>query len=156
MGASCAVRSRRLCHRASYDVQLTCCAIAPFAERACSQILDAPKLRDDFYMNVLDWSSQNLLAVGLGDSVYLWNAVNNNVRSLFWAHASLSCAACQIIPRKFAVSHSACLARQLPSLRCPLLLLSLWTVHCLLARPFPHGCVAGPLLPRVESAEVAI
>lgn len=86
----CAIALRRLCHRASYDARITCCTTAPSARRACSQILDAPKLRDDFYMNVLDWSSQNLLAVGLGDSVYLWNAVNNNVRSLLWAHASLA------------------------------------------------------------------
>ena len=49
-------------------------------------------------MNVLDWSSQNLLAVGLGDSVYLWNAVNNNVCPLVWARATLPIAACQVAP----------------------------------------------------------
>ena len=33
-----------------------------------------PKLPDDFYMNLMDWSTQNLLSVAIGRSVYLWNA----------------------------------------------------------------------------------
>ncbi len=37
------------------------------------RILDAPSLIDDYYLNLIDWSSQNLLAVALGNSVYLWN-----------------------------------------------------------------------------------
>ena len=43
------------------------------------KILDAPALQDDFYLNLLDWSSSNLLAVGLGSSVYLWRASNGVV-----------------------------------------------------------------------------
>ena len=42
--------------------------------KAPFKVLDAPELQDDFYLNLLDWSSQNLLAVGLGSAVYLWNA----------------------------------------------------------------------------------
>lgn len=38
------------------------------------KVLDAPDLQDDYYLNLLDWSSQNVLAVGLGTAVYLWNA----------------------------------------------------------------------------------
>lgn len=34
-------------------------------------ILDAPDLLDDYYLNLLDWSSSGL-AVALGDSVYSW------------------------------------------------------------------------------------
>lgn len=30
------------------------------------QVLDAPALQDDFYLNLVDWSAQNVLAVGLG------------------------------------------------------------------------------------------
>ena len=37
-------------------------------------MLDAPALYDDFYLNLVDWSASNLLAVGLSNSVYLWNA----------------------------------------------------------------------------------
>lgn len=44
-----------------------------------SQVLDAPSLQDDFYLNVVDWSSQNVLAVGLGTCVYLWSASNSKV-----------------------------------------------------------------------------
>ena len=54
--------------------------LAGSTDGAHSQILDAPKLPDDFYMNLIDWSAQNMLAVGLGSSVFLWNAVNSNVR----------------------------------------------------------------------------
>jgi hypothetical protein len=37
------------------------------------RILDAPQLIDDYYLNLIDWSSENILAVCLGTSVYLWN-----------------------------------------------------------------------------------
>ncbi|KAF9431747.1 substrate-specific activator of APC-dependent proteolysis [Entomortierella beljakovae] len=54
------------------------------------KILDAPELRiaalipqkDDFYLNLVDWSSQNVLGVGLGNSVYLWSALNSKVTQL--------------------------------------------------------------------------
>lgn len=38
------------------------------------KVLDAPELQDDFYLNLLDWSSLNMLSVGLGPAVYLWSA----------------------------------------------------------------------------------
>ena len=43
------------------------------------QVLDAPSLQDDFYLNQVDWSSQNVLAVGLGTCVYLWSASKSKV-----------------------------------------------------------------------------
>ncbi|KPP71414.1 cell division cycle protein 20-like [Scleropages formosus] len=43
------------------------------------RILDAPDLRNDFYLNLLDWSSQNLLAVALHNNVYLWNATHGDI-----------------------------------------------------------------------------
>ncbi|KAK7300735.1 hypothetical protein RJT34_11584 [Clitoria ternatea] len=46
------------------------------------KVLDAPSLQDDFYLNLVDWSSQNVLAVGLGTCVYLWNASNSKVAKL--------------------------------------------------------------------------
>lgn len=46
------------------------------------RILDAPKMVDDFYLNLLDWSSQNVLAVALYDSVYLWDANNGSITEL--------------------------------------------------------------------------
>ncbi|GJN16596.1 hypothetical protein PR202_gb03599 [Eleusine coracana subsp. coracana] len=46
------------------------------------KVLDAPSLMDDFYLNLVDWSSQNMLAVGLGTCVYLWSASNSKVTKL--------------------------------------------------------------------------
>lgn len=43
------------------------------------KILDAPGLKDDFYLNLLHWSSSNLLAVGLENTVYIWNATSGSV-----------------------------------------------------------------------------
>ncbi|XP_057491372.1 protein FIZZY-RELATED 3-like [Actinidia eriantha] len=45
-------------------------------------VLDAPSLQDDFYLNLVDWSSQNVLAVGLGTCVYLWTATTSKVTKL--------------------------------------------------------------------------
>lgn len=35
--------------------------------------LDAPNMNDEYYYNVVDWSQKNSVAVGLGDTVYLWD-----------------------------------------------------------------------------------
>ncbi|KAM3866300.1 cell division cycle protein 20 homolog [Diretmus argenteus] len=43
------------------------------------RILDAPELRNDFYLNLLDWSSRNMLAVALHNSVYLWDATQGDI-----------------------------------------------------------------------------
>eukprot|EP00537_Pseudo-nitzschia_pungens_P000966 CAMPEP_0172361334 /NCGR_PEP_ID=MMETSP1060-20121228/5184_1 /TAXON_ID=37318 /ORGANISM="Pseudo-nitzschia pungens, Strain cf. cingulata" /LENGTH=858 /DNA_ID=CAMNT_0013083563 /DNA_START=509 /DNA_END=3088 /DNA_ORIENTATION=- len=46
------------------------------------KVLDAPALQDDFYLNLVDWSTQNVLAVGLGHCVYLWSACTSKVTKL--------------------------------------------------------------------------
>lgn len=46
------------------------------------RVLDAPGLIDDYYLNLLDWSSQNVIGVALQSSVYLWNARNKDVKKL--------------------------------------------------------------------------
>uniref|UniRef100_A0A674N1L8 Cell division cycle 20 homolog n=1 Tax=Takifugu rubripes TaxID=31033 RepID=A0A674N1L8_TAKRU len=43
------------------------------------RILDAPELRNDFYLNLLDWSSRNFLAVALHNNVYLWDATRGDI-----------------------------------------------------------------------------
>ena len=45
------------------------------------KVLDAPELQDDFYLNLVDWSSTNILSVGLGTCVYLWSACTSQVRA---------------------------------------------------------------------------
>eukprot|EP01017_Pseudomicrothorax_dubius_P040893 TRINITY_DN6485_c0_g1_i4.p1 TRINITY_DN6485_c0_g1~~TRINITY_DN6485_c0_g1_i4.p1 ORF type:complete len:434 (+),score=70.69 TRINITY_DN6485_c0_g1_i4:379-1680(+) len=46
------------------------------------KILDAPDMVDDYYLNLLDWGENQLLAVCLGRSVYLWNAANGEIHHL--------------------------------------------------------------------------
>eukprot|EP00966_Prymnesium_polylepis_P046934 1087633-Prymnesium_polylepis.1 len=50
--------------------------------QAPERILDAPELLDDYYLNLLDWSSNNTLGVALGDSIYLWNANDGSIQQL--------------------------------------------------------------------------
>lgn len=46
------------------------------------RILDAPEILDDYYLNLLDFSSSGLLAVCLGGHVYLWNASTGEIQQL--------------------------------------------------------------------------
>ena len=41
------------------------------------KVLDAPNLQDDFYLNLIDWSSKNQIAVGLDSSLYIWSACSS-------------------------------------------------------------------------------
>ena len=45
------------------------------------KVLDAPKLVDDFYLNLVDWGSHEMVAVCLARNVYLWNAYTSKVKS---------------------------------------------------------------------------
>uniref|UniRef100_H3G782 CDC20/Fizzy WD40 domain-containing protein n=2 Tax=Phytophthora ramorum TaxID=164328 RepID=H3G782_PHYRM len=46
------------------------------------KVLDAPSLQDDFYLNLVDWSATNVVAVGLSSCVYLWSACTSKVTML--------------------------------------------------------------------------
>ncbi len=43
------------------------------------RLLEAPCLLDDYYLNLVCWSNTNLIGVGLEDSVYFFNFLNNKV-----------------------------------------------------------------------------
>ncbi|KAI7889821.1 WD40-repeat-containing domain protein [Mucor mucedo] len=45
-------------------------------------VLDAPLMKDDFYLNLLSWSKKNVVAIGLDTVVYLWNADNEDITVL--------------------------------------------------------------------------
>lgn len=47
------------------------------------QVLDAPALVEDFYVNILAWSPQNVLAIGLGTDLYIYNCITSQVSALF-------------------------------------------------------------------------
>lgn len=55
---------------------------ARFVCRTPYRVLDAPELADDFYLNLVDWSSTNILGVGLSQAVYLWTAHTAKVEKL--------------------------------------------------------------------------
>lgn len=46
------------------------------------KVLDAPDLQDDFYLNLVDWGSTNVLGVGLANSVYMWHSQSGRVTRL--------------------------------------------------------------------------
>ena len=46
------------------------------------KVLDAPSLQDDYYLNLVDWSHNNVLSVALGSSVYMWSAHTAKVSRL--------------------------------------------------------------------------
>jgi len=46
------------------------------------RILDAPDILDDYYLNLLHWSSTNMLAVSLAGRVYVWNADTGSIDML--------------------------------------------------------------------------
>ncbi len=41
------------------------------------KVLDAPNLQDDFYLNLLDWSDNNQIAVALDSSLYVWSGCSS-------------------------------------------------------------------------------
>ncbi|KAK2743789.1 ubiquitin-protein transferase activating protein [Myotisia sp. PD_48] len=51
-------------------------------QTAPDRVLDAPGLVDDYYLNLLDWSSGNQVAIGLERNVYVWSAESGGVSCL--------------------------------------------------------------------------
>lgn len=49
---------------------------------APTRVLDAPDFVDDYYLNLISWSRDNILAVALGQCVYLWNAASGDIQHL--------------------------------------------------------------------------
>ena len=64
-----------------------------------TKVLDCPGLINDYYLNLLHWSSRGVLAIALGSEIYLWNqetaaidslpadsTTNGEVTSVRWTH----------------------------------------------------------------------
>jgi len=49
---------------------------------APTRILDAPDMLDDYYLNLLSWSPNNVLGVALSQCVYLWDASTGGIKEL--------------------------------------------------------------------------
>ncbi|KAJ2660323.1 substrate-specific activator of APC-dependent proteolysis [Coemansia sp. RSA 1200] len=46
------------------------------------KVLDAPGICDDYYLNLMDWSSTNQVAVALASEVYVWDAQSSQTNRL--------------------------------------------------------------------------
>jgi cell division cycle protein 20 (cofactor of APC complex) len=46
---------------------------------APERVLDAPGIVEDYYLNFVDWSSENVVGVGLAESTYIWQADQGTV-----------------------------------------------------------------------------
>lgn len=53
-----------------------------FIDPTPERTLDAPMMLDDYYLNLLSWSSRNQLAVALGQRLYVWDPVTSNIELL--------------------------------------------------------------------------
>ena len=53
-----------------------------------TRILDAPNIKNDYYLNVMDWGKNNILAIALGSELYLWNSENGGVQKLLQVGAN--------------------------------------------------------------------
>jgi len=40
-------------------------------------------LKDDFYLNLVDWSESNHIGVGLQSSLYIWSGCSTKVQKLY-------------------------------------------------------------------------
>lgn len=67
------------------------------------RILDAPELRADFYLNVIDWSRGNVIAVALDKTVYLWSATSSTIQELMTVAAGLYVSSLRFINDEDAV-----------------------------------------------------
>ncbi|XP_057849527.2 cell division cycle 20.2, cofactor of APC complex [Cryptomeria japonica] len=52
------------------------------------RVLDAPDLLDDYYLNLLDWSCKDVVAIALGSTAYLWDAKNSFIQELMQSESN--------------------------------------------------------------------
>ena len=59
------------------------------ATRKAEKVLDAPGLVNDYYLNLIDWGKNNLLAVCLGEGAFVWNPSTQDGHQFFSSDSSL-------------------------------------------------------------------
>lgn len=69
-------------HLDDYNQQSVTAKVLRKVPSAPVRILDAPDIVDDYYLNLISWSKDNVLAVALAKSVYLWNAITGEINHL--------------------------------------------------------------------------
>lgn len=56
--------------------------------RTSYKVLNAPRLKDDFYTSLLDWSKDDLISVVLDNAVYIWPSKGNDAEKLVEGYIS--------------------------------------------------------------------
>ena len=51
--------------------------------KRAEKVLDAPGLINDYYLNLIDWGSNNILAVCLGDGAFIWDPTTQEGRQFY-------------------------------------------------------------------------
>lgn len=71
-------------------------------------MLQAPELKDDFYLNLLDWSDKNQIAVGLDNSLELWYGCSSETKKLCEITRSddYICSVCFCDDNRIAIGNS--------------------------------------------------
>eukprot|EP01018_Ginkgo_biloba_P032864 Gb_04004 [translate_table: standard] len=54
--------------------------------QSAERILDAPDMVDDYYLNLLDWSCNDVVAIALGSTAYLWDAESGKIEQIMQAN----------------------------------------------------------------------
>lgn len=52
------------------------------------KVLNAPRLKDDFYTTLLDWSKDDIISVVLDNAVYIWSSRSNDAEKLVEGYVS--------------------------------------------------------------------
>lgn len=71
-----------LSRKEAYTVHCSDNVINGMRVQGAKRILDAPGIRNDYYVNVMSWGKNNILAVALGPELYLWNSKDQSVHKL--------------------------------------------------------------------------
>lgn len=71
---NCKFKTRQMISTAAAQARMKKIPLCP------EKVLDAPGLVDDFYLNLISWSGDNVLAIALNRSVYAWNANDGTVK----------------------------------------------------------------------------
>ncbi|XP_065177478.1 cell division cycle protein 20 homolog [Sycon ciliatum] len=91
--------SAQLLYQSSSSAKVKKTHVERHIPTTAERVLDAPELMDDFYLNLIDWSANNHLAIALGGVLYLWNASSGDIQQLFeMEHESSFISAVSWIP----------------------------------------------------------
>ncbi len=104
-----------------------------YVPSAPERILDAPDLVDDYYLNLLDWSSSNVLAVALGQT---------GARTLL-LHSFMSSVCSRRVERVYAAcAFELCISQRISMWLLLCYLVCAGRVHAVLAATVAYTCAA--------------